>query len=147
MRKVSFMPRPLYPGKISLGTHWIGGWVGPGVGLDAVEERKYLILPGLELRLSVVQPVACRYTDWAIPASTTEKASLNKPRSNMLTVIFEVLTEVTTSFCHQGCDMVWGRVCTENILKIEAAGSSETFVNVYLTTQCHMPEDSNLQQT
>jgi hypothetical protein len=26
------------------------GWVGPRAGLDDVEERKFLILPGLELR-------------------------------------------------------------------------------------------------
>jgi hypothetical protein len=31
-------------------THWIGGWVGPRDGLDDVEERKFLTLPGLELR-------------------------------------------------------------------------------------------------
>jgi hypothetical protein len=32
------------------GTHTIGGWVGPRVGLDDVEKRKFLILLGLELR-------------------------------------------------------------------------------------------------
>jgi hypothetical protein len=31
-------------------THWIG-WVGPRTGMDAVEKRKFLTLPGLELRL------------------------------------------------------------------------------------------------
>jgi hypothetical protein len=45
------------PGEIVPGTHWIGGWVGLGAGLDAVE--KNLALPRIE-------PVACRYTDWAI---------------------------------------------------------------------------------
>jgi hypothetical protein len=49
-------------------THWIGGWVGPRAGLDDVEKRRFLSLPGLELRPSVVQPVASRYTDYAIPA-------------------------------------------------------------------------------
>jgi hypothetical protein len=33
------------------GTHWIGGWVGTRAGLDDVEKRKLLTLPGLELRL------------------------------------------------------------------------------------------------
>jgi hypothetical protein len=42
---VSFTPPPLYPG-----THWIGGWVGPRTGLEHVEKRKFLTLPGLELR-------------------------------------------------------------------------------------------------
>jgi hypothetical protein len=32
------------------GTHWIGGWVGLRAGLDSVEKRKFLTLPGLELR-------------------------------------------------------------------------------------------------
>jgi hypothetical protein len=51
------------------GTHWMGGWVGPRVGLDDVEKREFLTIPGLELRDPlVVQPVASRYTDYAIPA-------------------------------------------------------------------------------
>jgi hypothetical protein len=33
-----------------LGTHWRGGWVGPRVVLDKLEERKFLTLPGLELQ-------------------------------------------------------------------------------------------------
>jgi hypothetical protein len=32
------------------GTHWIGGWVVPRAGLDELEKRKFLTLPGLELR-------------------------------------------------------------------------------------------------
>jgi hypothetical protein len=36
------------PGEIAPGTHWIGGWVGPRAGLDDVETRKFLTLPGLE---------------------------------------------------------------------------------------------------
>jgi hypothetical protein len=31
-------------------THWIGGWVDPRAGLGDAEKRKFLILPGLELR-------------------------------------------------------------------------------------------------
>jgi hypothetical protein len=38
-----------YPQGKSLGTHWIGGWVGPRANLDDVEKRKLLILLGLEL--------------------------------------------------------------------------------------------------
>jgi hypothetical protein len=30
------------PTEIAHGTHWIGGWVGPTVDLDVVEERKIL---------------------------------------------------------------------------------------------------------
>jgi hypothetical protein len=32
----------LYPGERTPGTHWIGGWVGPRVGLDAGARRKIL---------------------------------------------------------------------------------------------------------
>jgi hypothetical protein len=38
------------PGESATGTHWIGGWVDPIVGLDDVKKRKFLTLPGLELR-------------------------------------------------------------------------------------------------
>jgi hypothetical protein len=32
------------------GTHGIEGWVGPRTGQDDVKKRKFLTLPGLELR-------------------------------------------------------------------------------------------------
>jgi hypothetical protein len=38
-------------------THWIRGWVGPTSGLDAVEKTKFLLLPGIEHRLSNQQTV------------------------------------------------------------------------------------------
>jgi hypothetical protein len=44
--------------------------VGPRAGLDDVEKKKFLSLPGLEIRPLVVQPVASRYTDYVIPAPT-----------------------------------------------------------------------------
>jgi hypothetical protein len=33
-------PAAFLSGERATGTHWIGGWVGPRVGLDAVEKRK-----------------------------------------------------------------------------------------------------------
>jgi hypothetical protein len=36
-----------FTAKQSPGTHWIKGWVDPKTGLDDVEKRKFLILPGL----------------------------------------------------------------------------------------------------
>jgi hypothetical protein len=42
--------------------------VDPRAGQDDVEKRKFMPLSGLELHASVVQPVASRYTDYAIPA-------------------------------------------------------------------------------
>jgi hypothetical protein len=59
------------PSERALGTHWIGSWVGPRVVLDAVVKRK-IPSPCREsnLRTPIVQPVAQRYTDWAITAVT-----------------------------------------------------------------------------
>jgi hypothetical protein len=59
-----FTPRERDPG-----THWIGGWLGPRVVLDAVVKRK-IPSPHREsnTRTPIVQPVAQRYTDWAITA-------------------------------------------------------------------------------
>jgi hypothetical protein len=38
------------PGRFTPGTRWIGGWVNPRAGLDDVDSRKFLTLPGLEPR-------------------------------------------------------------------------------------------------
>jgi hypothetical protein len=59
-----FTPRERDPS-----AHWIGGWVGPRAVLDAVVKRK-IPSPRRESkpRTSMVQPVAQRYTDWAIMA-------------------------------------------------------------------------------
>jgi hypothetical protein len=40
----------LPPGESAPGTHWVGRWVDPRAGLDDVEKRKFLTLPGLNLR-------------------------------------------------------------------------------------------------
>jgi hypothetical protein len=45
---VSFKPRPLYLRRKTPDTHWIGGCVGPTVGLEAVEKRK--ICPCKEIK-------------------------------------------------------------------------------------------------
>jgi hypothetical protein len=43
-------PGRFTPGERVTGTHWIGRWVDPMAGFDDVEKRKFLTLPGLELR-------------------------------------------------------------------------------------------------
>jgi hypothetical protein len=53
-------PYSVIPGERA-GTHWIGDWVGPRACLDDLKKRKFLILPGLELRPTVLQLVASRY--------------------------------------------------------------------------------------
>jgi hypothetical protein len=37
------------PGERAPGTHWVGGWVDLRAGLDDLEKRKFLTLPGFEL--------------------------------------------------------------------------------------------------
>jgi hypothetical protein len=59
----------LPPRERASGTHWIGDWVGPRAVLDAVVWRK---IPSSRRksnsRTPIAQPVAQRYTDWAIMA-------------------------------------------------------------------------------
>jgi hypothetical protein len=58
---VSLMSRPFYARERAPSTHWIGGCVDLRTGLDDMENRKFLILPELELgllRSSSPQPVA-----------------------------------------------------------------------------------------
>jgi hypothetical protein len=43
-------PASFTPAERALGTHWIGGWVGPRAGLDDVEKKKFFTLLGLEIR-------------------------------------------------------------------------------------------------
>jgi hypothetical protein len=57
--------------------------VAPKAGLDDVEKRKCLTLPGLNSKPSVVQPVASRYTDYA----------------RVIVLIKIVVAEVTTRLC------------------------------------------------
>jgi hypothetical protein len=59
------------PGERAPGTHWIRGWVGLTAGLDEVEKRQFLLHRDSKSYPSVVQPVDCCYTDFAIPAHTS----------------------------------------------------------------------------
>ena len=59
------MPRPgRFTPQERPGIHSIGAWVDPGAGLDGYEKSRPP--PGFDPR--TVQPVASRYTDWAITA-------------------------------------------------------------------------------
>jgi hypothetical protein len=69
------------------GTHWIGGWVDPRPGLDDVKMRKFLTYRDSNSDPSVVQPVASRYTDNAIPVpwnACIETIILNNVHSPIL---------------------------------------------------------------
>jgi hypothetical protein len=69
-----FTPRERAPG-----THWIRGWVGPRAVLDTVVKRK-IPSPRWESnpRIPIVQPIAQRYTDWAVTALVIFVWSCNK---------------------------------------------------------------------
>jgi hypothetical protein len=80
-----FTPREGAPGTLR-----IGGWVGPRAVLDAVVKRK-IPSPRRESnpRTPIVQPVAQRYTDWAITALTVfTRARQMRPCVNFLTSSF-----------------------------------------------------------
>ena len=62
---VSTTPRQLYP-RERPGTHCVGGWIDPRVGLDGCGKSR----PPSGFDPRTVQPVASRYTDWAIPVYT-----------------------------------------------------------------------------
>jgi hypothetical protein len=55
----------LYPWERDPGTHWIGGWVDPRISLDTGVETN--LAPAVNQAV-VIQPVACHYTEWGIPA-------------------------------------------------------------------------------
>jgi ABC-type taurine transport system ATPase subunit len=72
MEVVSFTLRSLYPRGKAPGTHWIGGYVSPSAGSDAVAKRR--ISAPVGDRTSVVQPVAY-LLDWlSYPASLYSEA-------------------------------------------------------------------------
>jgi hypothetical protein len=61
-------PGHFTPGERAPVTLCIGGWVGPRAGLDDMEKRKFFPYWDSNSDSLVVQPVASRYTYWAIPA-------------------------------------------------------------------------------
>jgi hypothetical protein len=43
-------PGRFTPSERAPGVRWIGGWVDPRAGMDDMEKREFLTLPGLELQ-------------------------------------------------------------------------------------------------
>jgi hypothetical protein len=81
------------PGRFTLrerapGTQWIGGWVGPRAVLVAVVKRK-IPTPRRESNpiTPIVQPVAQRYTDWAIMALYLLSSNKNLSKKLHVTVV------------------------------------------------------------
>jgi hypothetical protein len=56
-------PGRFTPRERALGTHWIGGWVGPRAVLGAVVFFREKFPAPAGNRTPIVQPVAQRYTD------------------------------------------------------------------------------------
>jgi hypothetical protein len=65
---VSFTPCRFIPGERTPSAHWLGSCVDPRVGLEEVEKRKFLTLPGLEVRTLGRPARSQSHTDYAIPA-------------------------------------------------------------------------------
>jgi hypothetical protein len=59
-------PGRFTPGERALGTHFIGGWVDLRAGLDDLEKRKFLALPGLELERIFVENVIYKISNYDV---------------------------------------------------------------------------------
>jgi hypothetical protein len=66
-------PGRFTPGERAPCTHWIGGWVDLRASLDDLRRENSWPYRDSNSDPSVVQPVASRYTDYAIPAPQIQK--------------------------------------------------------------------------
>jgi hypothetical protein len=101
---IASRPRRFTPREIAPGTHRIGGWLGPRAGLYTVSKSK---IPSLRRESNpdypIVQPIASRYTDWAIPA---QKINENCVENEVLRYIFgPKRDEVSEQFGEDLCNL------------------------------------------
>jgi hypothetical protein len=110
-----FTPRERPPG-----THWIGSWVNPRAGVDDVEKRKFLTLPGLEIR----------------PLGRPERGqSLYRLRySGSEHRVVSRKSSIAARFMLVSCSAY------SSSLKMEATRSSETSNGFRRTTRSYIPE-------
>jgi hypothetical protein len=73
--------------------------VDPRAGVDNLEKRKFLTLPGLELDPSVVQPVASRYTDCTIPAREHYLEELSKITHKEISIVGDLANISNRTTC------------------------------------------------
>jgi hypothetical protein len=115
-------PGHFIPMESATRTHLIGGWVGPRAVLDTVMKRK-IPSPRRESnpRTPIVQPVAQRYTDWAITTLQYQPVIMSVTRRvwNCLKNKWNALTNHRISKLHKliyeteinmKSDMCWVRV-------------------------------------
>jgi hypothetical protein len=135
------------PRKRDPGTHFIGGWAGPRTVLDAVAKRTIPSpLRESSPRTPIFQPVAQRYTEWAITAllpsplrllciylshftciaTSVHRFFAIKPNNkhNFLWSQFDVLYSLITRI-YSGCRIVDG--VTEKKCTIDENWSSSSF--------------------
>jgi hypothetical protein len=74
-------------GERAPGTHGIGGWVDPRAGLDDRDSKS---------DTSVSQPVASRYTDYAIKLKYKMRKWINSRNSNSAVVVVSVVIVIVT---------------------------------------------------
>ena len=91
---VNATPQQLYP-RERLGTHYIGGWVGPRAGLDGSGKS----LPHCDSIPRTLQPVASRYADWAISARRILKLSLIYPVHSLPSFFFKAYFNIILYPC------------------------------------------------
>lgn len=76
-RVISFTSRPLTPGELALGIHWIPGLVCTRTGLENVDEISFPYRDSKPIP-SAVQSIASRYTRCAVTAPNTSRISKQK---------------------------------------------------------------------
>jgi hypothetical protein len=79
-----------YGGKI-LGPHWIGGWMDPKAGLDDVEKRNFLALPGLELR-TLGRPTRSQSLYQVRYPGSSAATDTHEKMQEMLETVFTILS-------------------------------------------------------
>jgi hypothetical protein len=67
-------------GERTLGTRWIGGWVGPINVLDYVERGTFCLFLYLNSYLSAVEPVASRYAVTTLSYKTVARCNSRNKR-------------------------------------------------------------------
>jgi hypothetical protein len=97
-------------------THWTGGWVGPKL-IWMLWCREKPLGPARNQTLAS-QPVACRYTMWAIPASHGKvEASINSDGADVLII--------TISLPHES----------------QCENNKERLSHTFTSTACGCPDD------
>jgi hypothetical protein len=119
--------------------------VDPRAGLDDVEERKFLTLPGLEL-LPLGRPARSqslyrlRYPG-SRKKTKKEKKKIGDDHDGVnLDCSFMIMSRgvlyVVTNISEQPTPSIFRtEIATTSTLKLETAGSSETLVTTYMTTR------------